>query len=144
MSVYLWLCLSPFHVIFLRGPWTESALAWSPKNGEVFQIRRNLPPTPLQISQPLQNCIGPTIRIGREILCLLHAGFFLNLKVGIYNFTELAHWAWFGLVVAMSVDMWIYVHVPFQCNFFKAFSWSSDHLRGIASIRNNLILTALN
>ena len=28
---------------------------------------------PLQ--QPLQNCKGPTIRIGREILCLPYAGF---------------------------------------------------------------------
>ena len=27
--------------------------------------------------QPLQNCIGPTIRIGREILCLPYAGFLL-------------------------------------------------------------------
>ena len=27
--------------------------------------------------QPLQNCIGPTIRIGREILCLPYAGFFI-------------------------------------------------------------------
>ena len=26
-------------------------------------------------SQPLHNCIGPTIRIGREILCLPDAGF---------------------------------------------------------------------
>ena len=26
--------------------------------------------------QPLQNCIGPAIRIGREILCLPYAGFF--------------------------------------------------------------------
>ena len=25
--------------------------------------------------QPLENCIGPTIRIGREILCLPYAGF---------------------------------------------------------------------
>ena len=25
--------------------------------------------------QPLQYCIGPTIRIGREILCLPYAGF---------------------------------------------------------------------
>ena len=25
--------------------------------------------------QPLQNCIGPTIRIGREIQCLPYAGF---------------------------------------------------------------------
>ena len=28
--------------------------------------------------QPLQNCIGPTIRIGREILCLPYAGFFFS------------------------------------------------------------------
>ena len=27
--------------------------------------------------QPLQNCIGPTIRIGREILCLPYVGFFI-------------------------------------------------------------------
>ena len=26
--------------------------------------------------QPLQICIGPTIRIGQEIWCLLYAGFF--------------------------------------------------------------------
>ena len=26
--------------------------------------------------QPLENCIGPTIRIGREILCLPYAGFY--------------------------------------------------------------------
>ena len=31
--------------------------------------------------QPLQNFIGPTIRIGREILCLPYAGFFLNQKL---------------------------------------------------------------
>ena len=29
--------------------------------------------------QPLQNCIGPTIRIGREILCLPYAGFLQNV-----------------------------------------------------------------
>ena len=27
--------------------------------------------------QPLRNCNGPTIRIGREILCLPYAGFLL-------------------------------------------------------------------
>ena len=31
--------------------------------------------------KPLQNCIGPTIRIGREILCLPYAGFFCNYLV---------------------------------------------------------------
>ena len=30
--------------------------------------------------QPLQNYIGPAIRIGSEILCLPYAGFFLHLK----------------------------------------------------------------
>ena len=28
--------------------------------------------------QPLQNCIGPTIRIGLEILCLPYAGFLIE------------------------------------------------------------------
>ena len=27
--------------------------------------------------QPLQNCIGPTIRIGQKILCLPYAGFLI-------------------------------------------------------------------
>ena len=26
--------------------------------------------------QPVKNCIGPTIRIGQEILCIPYAGFF--------------------------------------------------------------------
>ena len=26
--------------------------------------------------QPLENCIGPTVRIGQKILCLPYAGFF--------------------------------------------------------------------
>ena len=30
--------------------------------------------------RPLQICIGPTIRIGREIWCLPYAGFFLNIR----------------------------------------------------------------
>ena len=29
-----------------------------------------------KITQPLQICIGPSIRIGRESWCLLYAGFF--------------------------------------------------------------------
>ena len=29
--------------------------------------------------QSLQNCIGPTIRIGRDILCLPYAGFFASI-----------------------------------------------------------------
>ena len=31
--------------------------------------------------QRLQNCIGPTIRIGREILCLPYAGFFYVVEL---------------------------------------------------------------
>ena len=34
--------------------------------------------------QPLQNCIGPTIRIGREILCLPYAGFFVG-PIGLFE-----------------------------------------------------------
>ena len=30
------------------------------------------------MTQPLQNYIGPTIRIGREILCLPYAGFLID------------------------------------------------------------------
>ena len=90
----------PFHVIFLRlrtglitriepillHAWSPSyytcgalktgggcrasiAHAWSPKNGG---WRQNVH------CPPLQNCIGPTIRIGREILCLPYAGFFVS------------------------------------------------------------------
>ena len=33
-----------------------------------------------KITQPFQNCIGPTIRIGRDILCLPYAGIFKKIK----------------------------------------------------------------
>ena len=36
--------------------------------------------------QPLQNCIGPTIRIGREIRCLPYAGFFKEHKFACLHF----------------------------------------------------------
>ena len=36
------------------------------------------------ITQTLQNCIGPTIRIGREIRCLPYAGFFVIHPIHIY------------------------------------------------------------
>ena len=39
------------------------------------------------ITQPLQNCINPTIRIGQEILCLPYAGF-LNTHLPITYYTE--------------------------------------------------------
>ena len=36
--------------------------------------------------QLLQNCIGPTIRIGQESWCLLYAGFFVvTLKETMYE-----------------------------------------------------------
>ena len=64
------------------------AHAWSPKNGDQIQAshwRSKVDPksggqklTP-KVAQPLQSCIGPTIRIGREIRCLLYAGFFVSL-----------------------------------------------------------------
>ena len=38
--------------------------------------------------QPLQNCTGPTIRIGREILCLPYAGF-LSCYLPNFSKTEL-------------------------------------------------------
>ena len=36
------------------------------------------------MTQPLQNCIGPTIRIGQESWCLAYAGFFSYLYYGLY------------------------------------------------------------
>ena len=39
--------------------------------------------------QPLQNCIGPTIRIGREIFCLPYAGFFTAVFTQIKIFAKL-------------------------------------------------------
>jgi len=59
----------------------------------------------------LKNCIGPTIRIGREILCLLYVRFSKNRPLG-----------WFFLVVAMSGRLSVCVFVPFPCNFFQRLS----------------------
>ena len=39
--------------------------------------------------QRLQNCIGPTIRIGREILCLPYAGFFKDKYCATKKITHL-------------------------------------------------------
>ena len=41
--------------------------------------------------QPLQNCIGPTIRIGREIRCLPYAGFLTELfqKYSLISFGQI-------------------------------------------------------
>ena len=41
--------------------------------------------------QPLQNCIGPTIRIGREILCLPYAGFKKKIIKNAVNFLMTYH-----------------------------------------------------
>ena len=40
--------------------------------------------------QPLQICIGPNIRIGRESWCLPYAGFFFYMCMYIFNFPNLA------------------------------------------------------
>ena len=53
----------------------------------IFFFEKNLPTSQTKITQPLkkntkkitqlvQNCIGPTIRIGGESWCLPYAGFF--------------------------------------------------------------------
>ena len=39
--------------------------------------------------QPLQNCIGPTIRIGRESWCLPYGGFFMKELVFLINSNSL-------------------------------------------------------
>ena len=44
--------------------------------GYLFLIKKKKNKIKKKITQPLENCIGPTIRIGREILCLPYAGFF--------------------------------------------------------------------
>ena len=41
-------------------------------------MKKNHATSQKKITQLLQNCINPTIRIGRESLCLPHAGFFCN------------------------------------------------------------------
>ena len=43
--------------------------------------------------QPLRNCNGPTIRIGREILCLPYAGFFLYI-IHKYEIFPLSYTSW--------------------------------------------------
>ena len=49
-----------------------------------------------KITQPLQNCIGTTIRIGRESWCLPYAGFSQNRLAGMSRshviFFKASHW----------------------------------------------------
>ena len=40
--------------------------------------------------QPLKNCIGPAISIGREILCLPYAGFFSFFNFSFFFFQSLS------------------------------------------------------
>ena len=65
-----------------------------PNSLGMFQTKAQIPPPPSLKKplgrggggglkkQPLQNCIGPTIRIGRESWCLPYAGvFFLTTRI---------------------------------------------------------------
>ena len=47
----------------------------------ITQPQKQIEKEKKKITQPLQNCIGPTIRIGQEILCLPYAGFFLDIHL---------------------------------------------------------------
>ena len=49
--------------------------------------------------QPLQNCIGPTIRIGREIRCLPYAGFLI------------VHIPYYGVYTILGGDPFLYWEV---------------------------------
>ena len=48
--------------------------------------------------QPLKNCIGPTICIGRDILCLQYAGFFLDFF-------------WFFWIVLYFLNIFFYFEI---------------------------------
>ena len=57
--------------------------------------------------QPLQNCIGPTIRSGREILCLPYAGFLRQ------DFSMVPpKWGMRFCVVPPKSDIWFHVDPP--------------------------------
>ena len=72
--------------------------------------------------KPLQNCIGPSIRIGQEILCHPYSG--------IHKLGPLGR---VGLVVAMCVCL----SVPFSCNFFAWSDWCRACLvRGLVRSRS--------
>ena len=62
--------------------------------------------------QPLQNCIGPTIRIGREILCLPYAGFLKHFPINpIANWTYgqyIENRATPPLSVALKLGLYVY------------------------------------
>ena len=60
--------------------------------------------------QPLQICIGPTIRIGRESWCLPYAGF-LKASFGLFCNTYLLV---FGLLLPRTED----TNLKFQLNNF--------------------------
>ena len=80
MSVCVSVCLwnVPFQCDFFRAShWPSGHMIRSrPLIGP--QVKWSDPGLVLvEITEPLQICIGPTICIGRESLCLLYAGFFL-------------------------------------------------------------------
>ena len=62
--------------------------------------------------QPLKNCIGPTIRIGREIRCLPHAGFFVRVpKLDLDTFLQIP------MATLEPLWFWICVLIVFQNTF---------------------------
>ena len=80
MSVCVCVCVCPLPMQFFLRPLIVPLITWSdpglslvdppPKKSPLlFFLLRN-------ITQPLKNCIGSTIRIGREIFCPPYAGFF--------------------------------------------------------------------
>ena len=72
LSSWTCCCLSPSHAIFFEAShWPcDHMIGSRPLIGQLS------PPSPLPPTLPLQICIGPTIRIGRESWCLPYAGFF--------------------------------------------------------------------
>ena len=74
--------------------------------------------------QPLQICIGPNIRVGRESWCLPYAGFFLDQIIK-YTTTELD-------VVAL------FVGYPSQSNWQMSLLWTNNAILKSFIIKNVL------
>ena len=66
--------------------------------------------------QPLQNCIGPTIRIGREILCLPYAGFFFNDITQTFVFCFLLY----CYIITVTLDFSTFLQKVYFLMYFKS------------------------
>ena len=54
--------------------------------------------------QPLQNCIGPTIRIGQKILCLPYAGFYVScFRIGEQPCTNMLFWQFSNILIYVKI-----------------------------------------